>query len=106
MQARAYSSIAADPGLSPQEVLISRNQHGENRVTPQKRRGFFRQFLESFSDPVIKILLIVLAINVLFMFRRFDWYETAGIALAIFLATFISTLWTYVDNVVRRLNHI
>lgn len=95
MQARAYSSIAADPGLSPQEVLISRNQHGENRVTPQKRRGFFRQFLESFSDPVIKILLIVLAINVLFMFRRFDWYETAGIALAIFLATFISTLSEY-----------
>ena len=84
MQARAYSSIAADPGLSPQEVLISRNQHGENRVTSQKRKGFFHQFLESFSDPVIKILLIVLAINVLFMFRRFDWYETAGIALAIF----------------------
>ncbi len=95
MQARAYSSTAVDPGLSPQEILRSRNQHGENRITQKKRRGFFLQFLASFSDPVIKILLIVLAVNVLFMFRNFDWYETAGIALAIFLATFISTLSEY-----------
>ena len=95
MQARAYSPTAVDPGLSPQEILLSRTQYGENRITQKKRKGFFSQFMASFSDPVIKILLIVLAINVLFMFRNFDWYETAGIALAIFLATFISTLSEY-----------
>ena len=44
------------------------------------------------GDPVIKILLCALAVNVIFMFRDADWIETAGIAVSVFLATFISTL--------------
>ncbi len=51
--------------------------------------------MASFGDPIIKVLLIALAVNVLFLFRHFDWYESAGIALAIFLATFVSTLSEY-----------
>ena len=73
----------------------SRKQHGSNQLTQKKRNSFFRQFLSSFGDPIIKILLIALAVNVLFLFRHFDWYESAGIALAIFLATFVSTLSEY-----------
>lgn len=82
-------------GLTPDEVARSRKEYGENRITRQKRKGFLRQFAASFGDPVIKILLIVLAINIVFMFRNFNWFETAGIAMAVFLATFISTLSEY-----------
>ena len=82
-------------GLTPDEVARSRKEYGENRITHQKRKGFLRQFAASFGDPVIKILLIVLAINIVFMFRNFNWFETAGIAMAVFLATFISTLSEY-----------
>lgn len=53
------------------------------------------QFLNSFGDPIIKILLVALAINILFLFQNADWFEAVGIAVAIFLATFISTLSEY-----------
>ena len=81
--------------LGAAEVEASRRAHGANQVTRQARNSFARQFLASFGDPIIKILLIVLAINVIFLFRNFNWFEVAGIAFAIFLATFVSTLSEY-----------
>ena len=54
-----------------------------------------QHFISSFGDPVIKILLIVLAVNVIVMFRNSDWYETIGIALSILLSTTISTVSEY-----------
>lgn len=82
-------------GLSDAQAEESRRLHGSNQLTRAKQNGFFRQFLSSFGDPIIKILLAALAINILFLFHRFDWYESAGIAVAIFLATFVSTLSEY-----------
>jgi len=82
-------------GLTIDEISKSKDQYGDNQLGKRKRNTFFKQFIQSFNDPIIKILLIVLAVNVLFLIRNFDWYETAGIAVAIFLATFISTLSEY-----------
>lgn len=84
-----------DVGLTDEQVLDSRRVHGENSLSVKKRKGFFRQFLSNFGDPIIKVLLAALAINVLFLFRHADWFESAGIAIAIFLATFVSTLSEY-----------
>ncbi|MDD2469808.1 MAG: calcium-translocating P-type ATPase, PMCA-type, partial [Bacilli bacterium] len=44
------------------------------------------------GDPIIRILLIALAIKTLFLIRSFDWYETIGIVIAILMASVISTL--------------
>lgn len=82
-------------GLTDREVEESRRIHGSNRLTQKKRRGFFAQFLSNFGDPIIKVLLAVLAINLLFLFRNHDWYESVGIGIAVFLATFVSTLSEY-----------
>ncbi len=82
-------------GLSENDVLLSRREHGSNRLTRQRRRGFFHQFLSNFGDPIIKVLLAALAINVVFLFRHHDWYESVGIAIAVFLATFVSTVSEY-----------
>ena len=82
-------------GLTSKEVEKSRAAHGSNRLSARPVRGFWSRFLESFGDPIIKILLISLALNLLFLFRGADWYETAGIALAVFLATFVSALSEY-----------
>lgn len=82
-------------GLTEEQVLASRRLHGANVLTKRKRKGFFRQYLSSFGDPIIKILLAALAINVLFLFRTSDWMESVGIAVAVFLATFVSTLSQY-----------
>ncbi len=82
-------------GLQEREVLRSRTEHGSNRLSSRKKQGFFRHFLSNFGDPIIKVLLAVLAVNVLFLFRHHDWYETLGIAIAVFLATFVSTVSEY-----------
>lgn len=84
-----------EAGLTDEQVLNSREVNGSNQLTQKKPKGFFRQFLSSFGDPIIKILLAALAVNVIFLFRHADWFESAGIAIAIFLATFVSTLSEY-----------
>ena len=78
--------------LTEEEVRDSRRLHGDNRLTRRPRTGFARQFLSNFGDPIIKILLSALAVNVIFLFRTADWFETVGIAAAILLATLVSTL--------------
>ena len=86
------SSAFKPSPLTAAQVEESRRLHGSNQLTRRKKKGFFRQFLSNFGDPIIKILLVALAVNVIFLFHHFDWYESAGIAAAIFLATFVSTL--------------
>ena len=82
-------------GLTFAQAEKSRQMHGSNELSQKKRRGFWRRMAENFGDPIIKILLAALAVNLLFMFHHFDWYESAGIAIAIFLATFVSSLSEY-----------
>ena len=82
-------------GMSEEQVERSRAEHGNNVFKQAKRKSFFKSFVENLGDPVIKILLCALAVNVIFMFRDADWFETAGIALSVFLATFISTVSEY-----------
>lgn len=39
-------------GLSDKEVLISREKHGTNLLTPPKRPSMWKLYLEKFRDPV------------------------------------------------------
>ena len=82
-------------GLTDKEVEINREKYGSNTLPNPKRRTVLNLIIESFGDPIIKILLIAFAIKIVFMFRDFNWYETLGILIAIFLATFISTISEY-----------
>ncbi|MEG1749848.1 MAG: calcium-translocating P-type ATPase, PMCA-type [Tannerellaceae bacterium] len=45
-------------GLTPQQVEESRRLHGENVLTPPKKRSLWSLFLEKFDDPIIRILLV------------------------------------------------
>lgn len=82
-------------GLSSKEVINRRNKYGSNKLTSKNKNSFIKLVFESLSDPIIKILLIALAIKVIFLFKDSDIYETVGIFIAIFLATIISTLSEY-----------
>lgn len=82
-------------GLSDKEVLSSRELNGSNTLTTKTKESFIKMFVESLGDPIIRILLIVLGIKTLFLLSNFDWYETVGIAVAIFVASFISTISEY-----------
>ncbi len=82
-------------GLSNNEVLESRKKYGSNELSKLKKKSFFKILLESLGDPIIKILLIALAIKLLFIFSKYDWYETIGIAIAVMLASLVSTISEY-----------
>ncbi|MCL2053060.1 MAG: calcium-translocating P-type ATPase, PMCA-type [Oscillospiraceae bacterium] len=79
-------------GLSGAQVLESKNKYGDNRLTEIKAESFWSKFAGNLGDPMIKILCVALIINVVFVFLgETEWYESVGIALAVLLATFVST---------------
>ena len=82
-------------GLNDNEVINSRKKYGSNEITKKNNNTFINLLLESLGDPIIKILLIALAIKIVVMFKDFDWYETLGILIAILLASFISSISEY-----------
>ena len=82
-------------GLTNEEVIKSRKIHGNNEIKSNQKESFLHKLIATLGDPIIRILLIALAIKTLFLFQDFDWYETVGIVIAIFLASFISTASEY-----------
>jgi len=82
-------------GLTEEEALKNREKYGNNKLKEIKSNSLWHLFLESLGDPIIKILLIALAIKVIFLIKDFDWYETLGIVIAIFIASFISSISEY-----------
>ena len=45
-------------GLTPEEVIKSREEYGENILTPPKKESVWMMFIEKFNDPIIKVLLV------------------------------------------------
>lgn len=79
-------------GLSEAEVKASREKHGSNELKRKPSVGFFGHFFENLSDPIIRILLIALALEVIFTFGNCNLIEVGGIVAAILIATLVSTL--------------
>lgn len=82
-------------GLSDKEVSSSLKKYGSNNISSTKSNTFFSLLIETLGDPIIKILLVALLVKVIFLFQDFNWFETLGILIAIFLASFISTISEY-----------
>lgn len=82
-------------GLTEKQVVANRKLYGSNEIVASNQVGFFSKLLETLGDPIIKILLVALVIKTVFLFQDFDWFETLGIVIAIFLASFISTISEY-----------
>ncbi len=79
-------------GLSCAEVLESRRKHGANSLPRGKRRGFFVRFFENLSDPIIRVLMIALAVEVIFTLGHCNYFEVCGILAAVLIATTVSTV--------------
>ena len=82
-------------GLKEKDVVEQRKKYGSNTITKYQKNSFFKLLLESLSDPIIKILLIALGIKIVFIFKSFDWFETLGILIAVFISSFISSISEY-----------
>ena len=82
-------------GLKDEEVIESRHKYGNNCISGKNENTFFSLFIETLGDPIIKILLIALAIKTIFLFKDFDYFETIGIVVAIVVASIISAVSEY-----------
>ncbi len=79
-------------GLTNEQVIASRECNGSNILKQAKQKGLLSQFFENLSDPIIRILLVALGINLIFTLNGSKWYDSIGIALAILLSTLVATL--------------
>lgn len=83
-------------GLNKQAVAQSKEKYGTNKLTLQETEKFWDKLKKNFKDPIIRILIIALVINLIFLFSgKSAWYESLGIAIAILLATLVATWSEY-----------
>ena len=82
-------------GLTSVEVKKSLELHGDNSLYREKKKSFFKRFFENLSDPIIKVLLIALAAQVILTFGHTNFFEIGGIVVAILLSTTVSTISEY-----------
>jgi Ca2+-transporting ATPase len=93
-------------GLTDAQVLESRQQHGENILTPPEKESLWAQFFEKFTDPIIIILLVALVLSIGVSCYEFFtghgtasiFFEPAGILIAVLLATVVGFLFELSAN--------
>lgn len=74
-------------GLTSSQVEQSRRQNGSNALTQIPPDPLWKKILEGFKDPMIMILLVALAVQVvLFFLGQAEWFEPFGILVAILIA--------------------
>ena len=79
-------------GLSKDEVDASREMHGFNGLTEHSSVTFLDKLFENAKDPMILILIVALVVVIFLSLMGYtEWYEGVGIAVAVALATLVST---------------
>ena len=91
-------------GLTDKEVAESKAKYGDNSMTEQAHESFGDKLKGNLGDPMIKILIVALLINVVLSVLGYvgvikegapEWFEPLGIFIAICLATLVSTFSEY-----------
>lgn len=91
-------------GLTDKEVAESKAKYGDNSMTEQASESFWDKLKGNLGDPMIKILCVALIVNIVLAILGGvgvikegapEWYEPIGIAVAILLATLVSTISEY-----------
>ena len=82
-------------GLTDAEVNESREKHGWNILTPPKKVSLWKQFLEKFEEPIIRILLMAWVLSMIISSVHCWGPENAGFSaflepLGIFFAIMLS----------------
>ena len=87
-------------GLKSDEVEKSRSDNGSNKLIKQKTESFWHKLKDNYKNPIIIILCVALGIIILLsLFHLTEWYEAIAIAVAVILATLVSTFSEYKNEV-------
>lgn len=82
-------------GLTSKEVARSYEKYGDNSLVKEEGKSFIKRYLENLSDPIIRILIIALVLQVVFTMGNCNYFEIFGIVIAILLSTTVSTVSEY-----------
>lgn len=78
-------------GLTDKEAEASRGKFGSNEIPDSEPTTFWEEFKETFSDPMIRILIAIAALMiVMFFFGYAEIYEPLGTIVAVFIVAFVS----------------
>lgn len=84
-------NLSGESGLASSRIAEMRARYGANEMTPPVREPLWKQYLAKFDDPVIKILLLAVAIStVVAIVQGSGLLDTIGIIVAVLLATGIA----------------
>lgn len=90
-------------GLSDNEVKESLRKYGNNIIPETEPQTFLSAFMETFGDPMIKILLIIVAIMVgMFCFGYAEIYEPVGTIVAVLIVAYVSAKTSVASDVKYR----
>lgn len=78
-------------GLNDQQVRQSREKYGNNVIPDSEPTTFWAEFKETFSDPMIKILLFIAGLMVIMFFLGYaEIYEPIGTVVAVLIVAFVT----------------
>ena len=78
-------------GLNDQQVRQSREKYGNNVIPDSEPTTFWAEFKETFSDPMIKILLFIAGLMVVMFFLGYaEIYEPIGTVVAVLIVAFVT----------------
>lgn len=78
-------------GLTDKQVEESRSKFGSNEIPDSEPTTFWDEFKETFSDPMIRILLAIAALMiVMFFFGYAEIYEPLGTIVAVLIVAIVS----------------
>ena len=78
-------------GLTSQQVEESRAKNGSNAIPEAEPTTFLKEFLETFSDPMIKILLAIAVLMIIMAIAGLaEPYEPIGTIVAVLIVAFVS----------------
>lgn len=78
-------------GMNDKEVLESRRKYGSNLIPDSDPTTFWDEFKETFSDPMIRILLMIATVMIVMFFWGYsEIYEPVGTIAAVIIVAVVS----------------
>ena len=90
-------------GLTDREAAASRSRYGTNIIPDSEPATFWQEFKETFSDPMIRILLIIAGMMVVMFFLGYsEIYEPVGTVTAVLIVAFVTAKTNVASDVKYR----
>ena len=78
--------------LDEKSVVLQRNKFGDNNLKGNKIRGFLPRFFDETKNPITRILIFALFVNIGMIFYGGSVIETVGIGISILISTVVAVI--------------